>query len=201
LREVVAQRLEDAPAAGLPVRPVGPELVEKDAVLDVRETGALVDRLELERGHRRRHVHPVEPHVVGVDDAHVLDDVGVGGLEPRHRPVVERRLGHVASPDAEVERPLARLEGVAVAEPLELLVFLGECVPDALEGNGVVAGQGESGAGVGVRLSSFYRLKLTWMVPLSATSVVTVWVSSSPPRPSHSRVPLPRVIGAIIRCK
>jgi hypothetical protein len=55
-------------------------------------------------------------------------------------------LGDVPPADAEVERPLARLEGVAVAEPLELLVFLRERVPDALEGNGVVAGQGESGA-------------------------------------------------------
>ena len=47
LREVVAQSLEQAPAAFLAARPVGPELVEEDAVLDVREPGALVDRLEL----------------------------------------------------------------------------------------------------------------------------------------------------------
>ncbi|MCW2801800.1 MAG: Integrase catalytic region [Propionibacteriaceae bacterium] len=47
-RQVVAQGLEQAPAASLAVRPVGPELVEEDAVLDVREPGSLVDRLELE---------------------------------------------------------------------------------------------------------------------------------------------------------
>ena len=48
LREVVAESLEQAAGAFLAVRPVGPELVEEDAVLDVREPGALVDRLELE---------------------------------------------------------------------------------------------------------------------------------------------------------
>jgi hypothetical protein len=42
LSEVVTQRLDQAPAAFLAVRPVGPELVEEDAVLDVREPGALV---------------------------------------------------------------------------------------------------------------------------------------------------------------
>jgi hypothetical protein len=35
--EIVAQQVEDAPAAGLPVRPIGPELVEEEAVLDVRQ--------------------------------------------------------------------------------------------------------------------------------------------------------------------
>src|SRR5947208_64225 len=78
---------------------------------------------------------------------HVVDDVGVGGLVPRHRSVVERALGHVASRDAEVEGPIAGFEGVAVAEPLELLVFFGEGVPNGLEGDGVVAGEGEPGAG------------------------------------------------------
>jgi len=38
-REVVAQSLEQAPGAFLAARPVGPELVEEDAVLDVREPG------------------------------------------------------------------------------------------------------------------------------------------------------------------
>ena len=86
-------------------------------------------------------------------------------------------LGDVTSTDAEVERPLAGLEGVAGAEPLALLVLLGERSPDALEGNGVVAGQGEPGAGEAAfdrhEISS-YRVKVTWIVPLSATSVVTV---------------------------
>src|SRR3954468_2053651 len=82
LSEVGAESIEDAPAARLAVRSVGPELVEEDPVLDLREPGALVDRLELERRHRRRHVKPVEPHVVGRDDADVLDDVGVRGLVP-----------------------------------------------------------------------------------------------------------------------
>ncbi len=50
-REVLSQSLEQAPAAFLPVRPVGPESVEEDAVLDVREPGALVDRVELKRRH------------------------------------------------------------------------------------------------------------------------------------------------------
>jgi len=77
----------------------------------------------------------------------VLDDVGVRGLVPRDRTVVKRALGDVASADAEVERPLAGLKGVAGAVPVQLLVLLGERVPDALEGNGVVAGQGEPGAG------------------------------------------------------
>src|SRR6478609_1102734 len=43
--EVVAECREQAAAAFLPVRPVGPELVEEDPVLDVGEPGALVDRL------------------------------------------------------------------------------------------------------------------------------------------------------------
>lgn len=60
---------------------------------------------------------------------------------------MKRPLGDVASADAEVERPLTGLNGVARAPPAQLLVLLGERVPDALEGNGVVAGQGESGAG------------------------------------------------------
>lgn len=76
-----------------------------------------------------------------------LQDPAAAGPEPRHRSVVELGIGNVASADAEVKRPLAGLECVAVAELLELLVFLGERVSDALEGNGVVAGQGESGAG------------------------------------------------------
>jgi len=77
----------------------------------------------------------------------VLDDVGVRGLVPRDRTVVKRPLGDVASADAEVERPLTGPKGVAGAEPVQLLVLLGERVPDALEGNEVVASQGEPGAG------------------------------------------------------
>ena len=46
-REVVAQSLEQALGAFLTARPVGPELVEEDAVLDVCEPGALVYGLEL----------------------------------------------------------------------------------------------------------------------------------------------------------
>jgi hypothetical protein len=92
-------------------------------------------------------VDPVEPHVVRRDDADVLDDVGVRGLVPRNRTFVEFSFRGVASADAEVERPLAGLDGVAGTPPGQLLVLLGECVPDALEGNRVVAGQGEPGAG------------------------------------------------------
>jgi hypothetical protein len=46
-REVVAQSLEQAAGAFLTALPFGPELVEEDAVLDVREPGALVYGLEL----------------------------------------------------------------------------------------------------------------------------------------------------------
>ncbi len=90
---------------------------------------------------------PVEPHVVGRDDADVHDDVGVRGLVPRDRTVVKCPLIDVAPADAKVERPLTGLNGVAGAVPAPLLVFFGERVPDALERNGVVAGQGEPGAG------------------------------------------------------
>jgi hypothetical protein len=84
-------------------------------------------------------------------------------------------LGDVPSTDTEVKRPLTRLEGVAGAEPLELLVLLGEGVPDALDGDGVVAGQSEPSAGRrSIVMNPPYRVKLTWMVPLSATSVVTL---------------------------
>src|SRR5919107_2114493 len=202
-REVVVQGLEQAPAACFAVRPVGPELVEEDAVLDVGEPGALVDRLELQGCDRRRHVDPVEPHVVGRDDADGLDDVGIGGLVPRDRTVVEGPLGDVASADAEVERPLAGLNGVAGAPPGQLLLLVGERVPDALDGHGVVAGQGEPGASESAfdRHLLSYRVKVTWMVPLSATSVVTLWVSSRPRRSSHSRLPRPSRIGAIMTCK
>src|SRR3954453_7296842 len=202
-RQVVAQGLEQAPAAFLAVRRVGPELVEEDAVLDVREPGACVDRLELQPRHRCRHVDPVEPHVVRRDDADVLDDVGVRGLVPRDRTVVKRPLGDVASADAEVEPPLAGLNGVARAPPGQLLLLVGERVPDAPEGSGVVAGQGEPSAGESAfdRHLLSYRVKVTWIVPLSATSVVTLWVSSKPRRSSHSRVPRPSRIGAIMTCK
>ena len=70
----------------------------------------------------------------------MLDDVGVRGIERRNRAVLKGPLGDVRSTDAEVERLRTRLEGVAGTELLELLVLLGGCAPDALEGNGVDAG-------------------------------------------------------------
>src|SRR5687767_12294216 len=98
-----AQRVQKAAAAVLAARTIGPELVKEDAVLDVGEPGATVDRFELERSYGGRHVDTVEPHVVRRDDADVLDDVGVRGLVPRDRTVVERSFGDVAPANAEVE--------------------------------------------------------------------------------------------------
>src|SRR4051812_1227230 len=44
--EELTQNVEQPPAACLAVRAVGPELVEEDAVLDVREPSAVIDRFE-----------------------------------------------------------------------------------------------------------------------------------------------------------
>ena len=52
----------------------------------------------------------------------------------------------VASANAEVERPLTGLNGAAGVLTAQLRALFGEGVPDALERNGVVAGQGEPGA-------------------------------------------------------
>ena len=81
-----------------------------------------------------------------VEEDAVLDDVGVRGLMPRGRTVVKRPLVDVASADTEVERPLTGLNAVDGVLPAQFLALFGECVPDALERNGLVAGQGEPGA-------------------------------------------------------
>ena len=88
---------------------------------------------------------------------------------------------------------------LGVAVPGALLVLLGERPPHLLDGHGVVASQGEAGVGEaslgelgghGMSLRAAiggYRVKVTWTVPLSATSVVTRWVSSSPRKSCHTR--------------
>ena len=93
--EDVTQSLEQAAAAFLAVRCVGPELIEEDAMFDVGEPGALVDWFELDRRHRRGHVDPVKPHVVRRDDPDVLDNVGVRGLVPRDRWAFDFRVWKV----------------------------------------------------------------------------------------------------------
>jgi hypothetical protein len=60
---------------------------------------------------------------------------------------VKLSLGDIAAADAEVEGPLAGFDGIAGAPPLQLLRLIGEGVPDAFDFSGVVAAEGESGAG------------------------------------------------------
>jgi hypothetical protein len=60
---------------------------------------------------------------------------------------VKLSFGDVVSADAEVECPFTGLVGVASTEPLELLFLDRERIPDALQRNGLVAVEGESGVG------------------------------------------------------
>ncbi|MCZ2403425.1 hypothetical protein IV498_09575 [Paenarthrobacter sp. Z7-10] len=118
--QVVAWSLEQSPGALLTYVAVSAELVEEDTVLDVGESGALVDWVELQRRQRRRRVDSTEPHVVRRGDAVVLHDVGVCILVPRDWTFVEFALSHVPSADAEVEGPVAGLHAVAAAPPAQI---------------------------------------------------------------------------------
>src|SRR4051812_15935857 len=88
--QIPAQRLEQTARARLATCSAVPELIEEHAVLGVGEAGMLLpvvadERLELPGSDRRGHVDSVDPHVIGGDDAHSLDDVGVGRLVSRDR--------------------------------------------------------------------------------------------------------------------
>lgn len=108
--EQFPDRVEQVGSAGLATgrgcRPGTVHTIQVDALLGEREmgprVGAVVSGLEHGRCDRRRGVHAVEPHVVGLDDPLVGPDVGVRGAELGERavltlvPVIGR---HAADPE------------------------------------------------------------------------------------------------------
>src|SRR3546814_6747650 len=63
------------------------------------ELGAGGGGFEFPGGHRGRDVGAVEPHVIGVDEAFVVDDVGVGGDEAGGHLLLEGAFVDLAAAD------------------------------------------------------------------------------------------------------
>src|SRR5207248_11170073 len=94
------------------------QAVEVDALLGVGQPRSFGLGLQRDGGQRRRDVPVVDPHVVGENDALVLDNVRVGRDEARPRAAVPLTVLDAVAADAELMRCVSDVELWSDAEPL-----------------------------------------------------------------------------------